>query len=264
MTSRSDMIESVSKVIVFYSGGISSFVAAKLAIEKYGTEKTELVFTDTKTEDEDLYRFLKESADALSAKLKVLADGRDVWQVFSDVRFVGNSKVDPCSQYLKRKVAKKYVNETCDESALLVFGIDEFETHRIPAIEKNYLPRRCWFPLTETIIGYSQRFEILRRLNIRPPRLYELGFSHNNCGGFCVKAGQAHFANLYRTMPERYNYHAQKELAAIKSGINHKGIIRVTNNNQKRYMTLEEFKEHIESSLFDAHDVRGCGCFYED
>ncbi len=46
---------------------------------------------------------------------------------------------------------------------------------------------------------------------IAPPRLYAMGFPHNNCGGFCVKAGQAHFALLLRTMPERYAYHEAKE-----------------------------------------------------
>jgi len=36
----------------------------------------------------------------------------------------------------------------------------------------------------------------LVREGIALPRLYGLGFSHNNCGGFCIKAGQANFKLL--------------------------------------------------------------------
>ena len=49
------------KHIISYSGGLASFFEAKLAIEKYGQDNVELVFCDTKSEDEDLYRFLDDT-----------------------------------------------------------------------------------------------------------------------------------------------------------------------------------------------------------
>ena len=51
----------------------------------------------------------------------------------------------------------------------------------------------------------------LKREGIEPPRLYKLGFPHNNCGGFCIKAGQAHFLHLMKTFPDRFAYHEAKE-----------------------------------------------------
>ena len=51
--------------IVFYSGGKASFLAAHRVIERYGVEGVTLLFTDTMTEDSDLYRFLDESSVAL-------------------------------------------------------------------------------------------------------------------------------------------------------------------------------------------------------
>ena len=36
------------------------------------------------------------------------------------------------------------------------------------------------------------------------PRLYRLGFAHNNCGGECVKGGQAQWIRLLRIFPDRY------------------------------------------------------------
>ena len=58
------------KHIVSYSGGIGSFMAAVRVIEKHGLDDVLLVFTDTKTEDTDLYRFLVESAGHLEGKRK--------------------------------------------------------------------------------------------------------------------------------------------------------------------------------------------------
>ncbi|MEK5358187.1 hypothetical protein [Paenibacillus sp. FSL L8-0709] len=42
----------------------------------------------------------------------------------------------------------------------------------------------------------------LKKHNILQPRLYDLGFTHNNCAGRCVKAGQKHFRTLRETRPE--------------------------------------------------------------
>ena len=35
-------------------------------------------------------------------------------------------------------------------------------------------------------------------------KLYELGFSHNNCGGVCVRAGRKHWLHLLDVFPDRY------------------------------------------------------------
>jgi len=40
-----------------FSGGITSWAAAKRVAAEHGADNTLLLFTDTKMEDEDLYRF---------------------------------------------------------------------------------------------------------------------------------------------------------------------------------------------------------------
>ena len=57
------------KHVVMYSGGKASFLAAHRVKETYPGEDIQLLFTDTKTEDEDLYRFLEETATALDLPL---------------------------------------------------------------------------------------------------------------------------------------------------------------------------------------------------
>lgn len=251
------------KAVAFFSGGVSSYLAAKRACQKYGAENVTLLFTDTLIEDEDLHRFLDDSQKFLGAKLIKISDGRSPWQVFTDKRFVANARVSICSIELKVKPAQKWVDENCTENTVLVFGIDEFEAHRVGPIVKNWVPYKCWFPLVELPTSYRERERELSDDGLKRPRLYDLGFAHNNCGGFCVKAGQSHFANLYRTMPERYAYHAKKEREAIESGINHSGIIRAMKDGQTKYIPLDEYAKTIESGLFDEYDTRGCGCFSE-
>ena len=54
------MFKEVSKnkpVIAWWSGGVTSAVACKIAIYLYGADNVELIFIDTFNEDDDTYRF---------------------------------------------------------------------------------------------------------------------------------------------------------------------------------------------------------------
>ena len=95
-----------------------------------------------------------------------------------------------------------------------------------------------------------------------------MGFSHNNCGGFCVKAGQKHFKLLLEKMPERYKYHEGKEEELRQFLGKDVSILRKTVKGVKTYMTLRKFRESIEAEktaeLFKEPETFGCGCFSED
>ena len=97
------------KYIVSYSGGIGSAITAQMVVDKYGAENTVLLFSDTNMEDPDLYRFNKDVSNLLQVPITRIADGRTPWEVFEDVKFIGNSRIDPCSQILKRELIKKWI-----------------------------------------------------------------------------------------------------------------------------------------------------------
>jgi hypothetical protein len=101
----------------------------------------------------------------------------------------------------------------------------------------------------------------LRAIGIEPPRLYKMGFPHNNCGGFCVKAGQAQFAQLLKQLPERYAYHeAQEELNRQQVG-DFSVLADRSGDGKKKPLTLRVFRERIEAGeTLDRHDWGGCGC----
>lgn len=281
--------------VVMYGGGLTSYEAARRAIEKFGHDATYIWFADTRTEDEDLYRFNRDVEQILSHEITVFDQGMDIWDIFWKQKFLGNSRIDPCSKYLKRvplrkALEKKYPNWKCtvcdsdwnkkeqtisvnelDDSEIkvpicsncmcnnseyqlnvdklrsivnsfgksstqarvairtldgrvercsqdgrfvrVVLGMDIIQDcDRLHRAISYWRPFVNWFPLTEKPFGNKTRIikELLSR-GVRIPRLYTVDFEHNNCGGFCVKAGMGQMVHLFKMLPERYMYHEQKE-----------------------------------------------------
>lgn len=251
------------KHIISYSGGLGSFSAAKMTIDKYGVENCVAIFTDTKTEDEDLYRFLNQSTSALGIELIKLCDGRDIWGVFSDVKFMCNSRIDPCSRVLKRDLFRRYIDDNYKpDSCVIIFGIDHKESHRMVNITDRWKPYNTVAPLCEKQVSRETILNWLDDIGVAPPRLYEYGFIHNNCGGFCVKTGQKQMALLLSKMPDRYKFHEeqQEKLFAIIGA--RRGFIRRVENGETMYLGLKEFREFLESGgRPDLYVQDGCGCF---
>jgi 3'-phosphoadenosine 5'-phosphosulfate sulfotransferase (PAPS reductase)/FAD synthetase len=279
------------KCVVFFSGGIMSWAAAKRAVAKYSAENTTLLFTDTLIEDADLYRFLDEAAANVGAPLVKIAEGRDPWRVFNDVKMIGNTRADPCSRILKRAFGERWLKQNCDPAnTVLVFGIHFEEAHRLEGERwskklKRKVPsgvrqryRELGWPnvdapmcdspwLSPADIAAWLRLEGLTR-----PRLYDLGFSHNNCGGFCVKAGEGHFALLARQLPQVFAHHEAQEEAfnEARPGKRRQTVlapeIMQPSGKRKRVpMSLKEFREGLAAGLeVDLFNVGGCGCFLED
>lgn len=259
------MADAVQRVAMF-SGGAGSWAAAKRVAAAHGTGGLTLLFCDTMVEDADLYRFLEEAAADVGGTLVRLCEGRTIWEVFRDERFLGNSRVDPCSKILKRQIADRWIADNCDPGETTVYvGIDWSESHRYERLRERRLPWRYEAPLCDP--PYLTRDAILgalRDAGIRPPRLYGLGFAHNNCGGGCVKAGIGHFAHLYRTLPEVFAEweRREQEMRALLGDVS---ILRDRRGGVGRPLTLSGLRDRLERrEEVDLFEIGGCGCFVEE
>ena len=250
--------------VVFYSGGALSWAAAMRTIERHGMDDLVLLFTDTSMEDEDLYRFLDDSEQQLGVTVTRIKDGRTPWDVFRDVKLLGNTRADPCSHHLKRKVGWKWLEDNAPD-ATLVFGIDWTEMHRCDSIRERYgeMGHDVEFPMCDAPwISKGDVLRWMRSEGLEPPRLYALGFAHNNCGGFCIRAGQGHFAALLREMPDRYRYHEEKEQETREHIGTDAAILRDRRGGDTKPLTLKAFRESLESGAeYDELEIGGCGCF---
>lgn len=261
------------KHIVMFSGGIGSYITAKRVCAVAGAENVILLFSDVKGasdnphigEDEDTYRFIKEASEYLGAELVILNEGRNIWEVFRDKRFLGNSRLAPCSAELKQKPAKQWIyDNTNPETDIIYVGIDWSEEHRMAAVVRGYAPWRVGAPLTVApLLTKAQMIAEAEADGLVPPRLYSLGFKHNNCGGGCVRAGQAQFKNLLEVMPERFaEWEKQEEKMQDFLGVP-VTILSRTVNGSKQPLSLTELREMAENSpaMIDLSDVGvSCNC----
>lgn len=250
--------------VVMFSGGVGSYLTAKRVVAQHGERNVTLLFADTLMEDEDLYRFLWEAAGKLGAELRIIAEGRTPWEVFRDKKFLGNTRVDLCSRILKRELLDRWVEWNYKpEEVTCYVGVDWTEIHRYERMAPRKLPYVYKAPLCEPPY-YGNKDEMLAELaadGIELPRLYTLGFPHNNCGGFCVKAGQGHFKHLLEKMPERYAHHEAKEQELREYLGKPVAILRDRRGKKTRPMTLKTFRERVECNKpVDEQDFGGCGC----
>lgn len=265
-----------------YSGGLGSFFCAYHLIfeEHIDPANMILLFADTKMEDEDLYRFLDESEKVLNLPVTRIADGRNPWQVHTDVKFLGNTRIDPCSRVLKRTFMDDWIsNRFAPDQVRCYIGIDKAEEHRIKTLAERKLPYIYSAPLCDAGVWLTRSEKISRceNLGLRPPRLYAHGFEHNNCGGFCVKAGQKQFRLLWEKFPERYEWHVQQERKFREAVPNGRPFLRKQIDGKTHYLWLEDFRRdyletgsqasdeaRADSQLGTTHDPTmtfgGCGC----
>jgi hypothetical protein len=105
------------------------------------------------------------------------------FDIFEDVKFLGNSRNDPCSLNLKRNVAKHYIKDHYPDATLAI-GIHADELERLSSIYDNWMKNgyETLFPLIDLVPYTTERqIELLQEWYGVSLPLYEKSFSHNNC-----------------------------------------------------------------------------------
>lgn len=255
------------KYIVQFGGGVTSAECLKRTIDKYGRIDTIALFADIGQERneqgqvvdgecDDLYRFMSEVEQLLAFsifKLKSAKYGPGVWPVFFKERFIANRQVgDPCSAKKKRKVLNDYIKRHYTEhDAVIVTGLDFTEMNRVNRFAAKMLPFKTWAPLTEEPIKRKSQLIIeWSNMGIEPPKLYEEGFTHNNCSGFCVKGGLFSFYTLWLKRRHVYLHHENQEKTFGET---------VGKYTILKEHSLETLRLRFESGYVPRHAKTGCG-----
>ncbi|MDF0728435.1 hypothetical protein PY093_17495 [Cytobacillus sp. S13-E01] len=256
--------------VAMYSGGASSAYVAYQMVQKYGIENSILFFTNTLWEDEDNYRFMEEVSDYIGLEITERVDGRTPEEVFYDYRFLGNSRLAKCSEELKVFQTITFLEELRDDQNLepiLYFGIGPHEQHRAVNLTEFYKhrpiePIETRFPMIDTFSEDINIKEIIQNeWGIKLPRMYEMGFSHANCGGRCVRGGFQHYAQLYKVWPERY---LEQEQMEENFRLHFEKNVSILKKDGGPY-TLKEYRElmdreGIENFLKNEDDTIPCVC----
>ncbi|WLR51774.1 hypothetical protein LC040_02395 [Bacillus tianshenii] len=244
--------------IAMFSGGAASAYVAYKMVQTYGKENCILFFTNTLWEDEDNYRFMDEVTEYIGVEITEVIDGRTPEEVFYDYGYLGNSRVAKCSEELKVYQTLVFLEELRDKKNLepiLYFGIGPHETHRRDNLTNFYEhypiePIETRFPLIDQFrTDVDLKAIIENEWKIKLPRMYDLGFSHANCGGRCVRGGYGHYARLYRVWPERYKEQEEMEERFRQHFDKNVSILE---KNGKSF-TLKEYREQMEREGVDKY-----------
>lgn len=256
--------------VVQFSTGLGSAEVARRAVDLYGKDHVDLLTADTRVEDDDNWRFADEVIDYLDMadRWTILSDGRTPMQVGRDVRVVPNNRMAVCSRVLKRDLLRAHIEANYHpDDTVIHLGFDWTEPHRFKASIEPWKPWTIEALLMRPPYAHKQMLMAQwRDRGIEPPRLYAQGFSHANCGGACVRGGQAQWQLLLSVNRPRYlEWEAEEEQTRAMLGKD-VSILRDRTDGTLKPLSLQAFRERIETQpgLFDTDDWGACGCFMGD
>lgn len=202
----------INRIVVWLSGGVSSAVAAKIATEKYqGKINVELVNTDTGSEDQDNYRFMREVGEWVGLPVKYIRNEKykNTFEVYDACGFIKNQYGARCTVELKKVPRRLYERLATD---LQVFGYDADEKKRAKRFLYDNPEVNAWFPLVEKGINKDMARQMVAQAGIAEPRTYREGFKNANCLEFgCVKGGMGYWNFMRVARPHVFWRMAQKE-----------------------------------------------------
>lgn len=199
-------------VICWWSGGVTSAVACRKAIDLYGLRRCLFLFIDTTNEDEDTYRFKKDCERWYGKEILNLRNPKykaiqEVWYKFNSLN-VAHGAI--CSSELKRWVREDFQKH--NKFHCQIFGFDVDEIKRVKAMTLNYPASKAVFPLPFYGLSKKDCLQIVQEAGIEVPRTYQLGFHNNNCFKTgCVQGGIGYWQKMEREFPEKFNKMAEVE-----------------------------------------------------
>jgi len=237
------------RILVWFSCGAASTVAAKLAVEKYPNDQVEILYCDTlKFEHPDNARFMADVSRWIGKEVKILKHPKyaDIMEVFRGEQFIVGHHGAPCTKLLKRAVGKAY-RQLGDTD---IYGMTADESGRITDFERDNHGLDCDWILRDRGVTKSDCYRIIREAGITMPAMYLLGYKNNNCIG-CVKGGAGYFNKIRKDFPEHFN-----RVAAVEREIGY-AILKLSKNGVTQRVFLDELDPN--AGRFDSEPDIECG-----
>lgn len=206
-----------SRVIAWFSGGVASAIACKLALEKY--DNVEVAFCDTAIEHPDTYTFKKSFEDVMGVEIVTLKSHRmsnpeQVWRKYKGLNFARGA---PCSMVLKKEPRLKYQKTDSDFGQVFGFDYCKKEMKRARNMLNNNPDMNPIFPLIVEQYDRDKIFEEVKRMGLKIPSPY-LHFLNNNCIGAenspiggCIQGGIGYWQKMRDIYPKKFEYMANIE-----------------------------------------------------
>jgi 3'-phosphoadenosine 5'-phosphosulfate sulfotransferase (PAPS reductase)/FAD synthetase len=235
------------KIVSWFSGGVSSAIATKLALIDFPDMK--IIFIDIDDHHEDTYRFILDCENKLFYKpiLHLKSKYKNVESACLAFSFINGVNGAKCTDVLKRRVRKEYERENKIDAYIWGFDCSKKEVNRFERI-KQLMPQYINIaPLIDNgMTKNNAHAKLLKEYKINRPKMYDLGYPNNNCIG-CVKGGKGYWNKIRQDFPDVFKKRVELERLIGHSCIN--GTF------------LDELKEDKGSKLKPI--VEECGIFCE-
>jgi hypothetical protein len=198
-------------IVVWFSCGAASAVAAKKTLDRYGYSRVRIVNNPVLEEDRDNRRFLDDVQNWLGHPIEIASNEKfpsnsavDVWEKRKYMSGVAGA---PCTLVLKKEV--RYVWERINKPDWHVLGFTYDEIGRYEKFIQTERPNTLPI-LIDAKLTKNECFDILKRHGLKLPNSYLLGYPNANCLG-CVKATSPTYWNHVRnTHPEVFRQRAEQ------------------------------------------------------
>jgi hypothetical protein len=198
-------------IVVWFSCGVASAIAAKKTIERYGDICTiRIVNNPIKEEHPDNRRFLRDVEKWLGIEIELItsskyyeASAEAVWEDLGVMSFPHGA---PCTTELKRLAQREW--ETANHHDFLVMGFTVDESDRAESFQFTERANLLRALEAENLTKEDCHAQIYAA-GIAPPFIYSLGFPNGNCIG-CPKATSPTYWNAVRQhFPEVFDRRAE-------------------------------------------------------
>ncbi len=211
------MIE--QKKVSWFSAGVSSAVATKLALDADMCD--EIIYQHIDDQHEDTMRFVRECEAWFDHPITILQSNyKTVENACLGASYLNGVYGAACTRLLKRRLRQEWEAEhRFFNTFLYVWGMDSDETKRAADLRDAMPEDDHYFPLIEKGLTKKNAHALLESAGIQRPAMYDLGYPNNNCVG-CIKGGMGYWNKIRVDFPEVFTARAALERRIGGSCIN--------------------------------------------
>lgn len=205
-------------VLCWFSCGITSAVAGKIAQELYGKDNVDFYYMEIDSAHPDNERFIAACEKWYGKKINRIRSSKykDQFDVIEKTGYVNGPDGARCTKELKKAVRFELEEKMLPQQAALFEVIEqipaytnqvhgfEFDVKQITrAIDygMDFGYTNPLFPLIEKRLNKENAAQILIDAGIELPVMYLLGYNNNNCIG-CVKGGMGYWNKIRVDFPD--------------------------------------------------------------
>jgi hypothetical protein len=200
------------KIVCWFSAGITSTIATKVALDQYGKDNVDVIFFETGSHHSDNERYLKDCEEKIfGKKIEVVQNVKykTVDQVVA-LGYINSPGGAYCTKLLKKDLRLKLEKERKWDHQIFGFEYDKKEINRAIRFKEQYPTTNPLFPLIDLKFDKTRCIEELKKYEVDLPMMYRLGYTNNNCVG-CVKGGIGYWNKIRKDFPDVFEQMAKRE-----------------------------------------------------